>query len=184
MAVRELFTIAEGSHHYRTHRSKMNWPPKVFLESTALFRLGPRLENVEFAELLQLRDGLKFELSVAEVSWREYLRRREKEVRDCLAKIRQCRADLAKHDQASSELEQAEQKISAHLGNVSQYFSTKAQSLGITILPMAGVDVRLLLDMSLANNPPFEDSQSDAGEKTKEKGFRDALIMFTVLANI
>lgn len=162
----------------------MTWPRKVFLESTVLFRLGPRLENVEFAELLQLRDNLGFELSVAEVSWREYLRRREKEIRDCVAKIRQCRADLAKHDQGSVELEQAEQKALAHFRNVSEYFSTKAQNLGITILPMASVEVRPLLEMSLANDPPFEDSQSESGEKTKEKGFRDALIMFTVLANI
>jgi hypothetical protein len=172
-----------GSHR-RICPSNMTWPSKVFLESTALFRLGPRLENVEFAELLQFRDKLGFELSVAEVSWREYLRRREKEVRDCLARIRQCRVDLAKHDQASDELEQAGQKASAHLQNVSKYFSTKLQNLGVTILPMPSVDIRQLLDMSLANDPPFEDSQSDAGEKTKEKGFRDALIMFTVLANI
>ena len=44
----------------------MTWPRKVFLESTALFRLGPELENVEFARLLQLRDHLQFELKVAE----------------------------------------------------------------------------------------------------------------------
>ena len=64
----------------------MNWPRKVFLESNALFRLGPRLENVDFAKLLERRDDLGFEL----VSWREFLRRREKEVRDCLTKIKQC----------------------------------------------------------------------------------------------
>jgi len=70
----------------------MNWPRKVFLESNALFRLGPRLENVDFAKLLERRDDLGFEL----VSWREFMRRREKEVGDCLTKIKQCRADLAK----------------------------------------------------------------------------------------
>ena len=121
---------------------------------------------------------------MAEVSWREYLRRREKEVQDCLAKIKQSRRDLAKHEQASDELALAEQKTSAHLQNVSKYFAARFQNLGITILPTTAVDLRLLLEMSLANEPPFEDSQSDAGEKTKEKGFRDALIMFTVLADI
>ena len=172
-----------GSHR-TIDQTPMTWPSKVFLESTALFRLGPELENVEFARLLQLRDHLQFELKVAEVSWCEYLRRREKEVRDCVAKIRQCKADLAKHDQATNELEQAEQKALAHFRSVREYFSSKAQKLGIVIVPMAPVDLRLLFEMSLANDPPFEDSQSDSGEKTKEKGFRDALIMFTILADI
>ena len=162
----------------------MTWPRKVFLESNALFRLGPHLENnVEFARLLQLRDALQFELVVAEVSWREYLRYREKEVRDCKVKIAQCRRDLARHDQAISELEQAEQKVADHLQNVSKYFSQRAKDLGIIVLPTPSVDVRQLLEMSLANDPPFEDSHSESGEKTKEKGFRDALIMFTVLTN-
>ena len=128
------------------------WPRKVFLESTVLFRLGPQLENVDFAELLQIRDLLKFELIVAEVSWREYLRRRHKEVRDCVARIRQCRADLAKHDQAGIDLEQAETKALAHIQNVSEHFLTKAQNLGITIVPTPSLDPRLLLEMSLAND--------------------------------
>lgn len=160
------------------------WPRKVFLESTVLFRLGPRLENLEFAELLERRDSLGFELMVAEVSWREYLRRREKEIRDCVAKIRQCRADLAKHDQEISELEQAEQGVSAHLRNIREHFAAKANSLQITIVPTPSIDVRALLEMSLTNDPPFEDSQSESGEKTKEKGLRDALIMLTVLDTI
>jgi hypothetical protein len=151
-------------------------PRKVFLESNILFKLGPRLENVDFVELLQLRDSLKFDLSVAEVSWREYLRQREKEIRECLARIRQCRGDLSKHDQQSDELEKAEEKVLVHLGNLARHFGAKAQNLGITVVPLPLVDVRQLLEMSLACDPPFEE--------TKEKGFRDALIMFTVLENI
>jgi len=160
------------------------WPRKVFLESTALFRLGPRLENVDFAELQRFQELIDFELIVAEVSWREYLRRREKEARDCIAKIRQCRADLAKHDQIYGELEEAEKKALAHLDHVSQHFLGKVESFGIIIAPTPAVNIHMLLEMSLTNEPPFEDSQSDSGEKTKEKGFRDALILFTVLENI
>src|SRR5437763_9885333 len=160
------------------------WPRKVFLESTALFRLGSRLENVEFAELQRFRKDLEVELIVAEVSWREYLRRREKEARDSVAKIKQCRSDLAKHDQIYDELEEAEKRAQAHLQNVSQHFLTKMQSFRIAIAPTPAIDPHMLLEMSLRNESPFEDSQSDSGEKTKEMGFRDALIMFTVLENI
>lgn len=159
----------------------MSWPDKVFLESTALFQLGARLENVELAELIRLRDHLSFELAVAEVSWREYLRRREKEVRDCLAKLRQCKSELVKHGQPVTDLEQAEQNVSKYLDNIRDSFLQKAKSLKIAIVPTAAIDIHKLTEMSLGSVPPFEDSQSDAGEKTKEKGFRDALIMFTIL---
>ena len=68
--------------------------------------------------------------------------------------------------------------------NIREYFAAKAKSLQITIVPTPSIDVRALLEMSLTNDPPFEDSQSESGEKTKEKGFRDVLIMFTVLDTI
>jgi hypothetical protein len=121
---------------------------------------------------------------VAEVSWREYLRRREKEIHDCLARIRQCKSDLANHGQQVDDLEQVERNVTEYLNRLKAHFEEKAKRLEITILPVPSLDVRKLFQMSIECVPPFEDSQSDAGEKTKEKGFRDALIMFTVLENI
>jgi hypothetical protein len=57
--------------------NQMNWPRKVFLESTALFQLGSKLETPEFAKLLERQEHLKFDLLVSEVSWAEYPRGRE-----------------------------------------------------------------------------------------------------------
>ena len=48
----------------------MSWPRRVFVESTALFQLGPRLENVDFARLLEMRDKLGIELCTTEVTRR------------------------------------------------------------------------------------------------------------------
>src|SRR5579862_6596673 len=154
----------------------MTFPLKLFLESTALYSLGPRIENVDFAQLLEFREVLKFELYVAAVSWREYLRYREKEIRDCVERIKQCRSELRKHDQRSDELETAEKKVSSYLSGVQQVFAMRARNLRITILPVPEIDVPDLIEMSLANDPPFEEAN--------EKGFRDAVIMFTILKNI
>src|SRR6266478_5279287 len=54
----------------------MNWPRKVFLESTALFQLGSKLQKPEFAKLKERQQYLNFELFVSEVSWAEYIRQR------------------------------------------------------------------------------------------------------------
>jgi hypothetical protein len=162
----------------------MTWPRKIFLESTALFQLGPRLENVELANLQEVRNILKFELFVSEVSWREYLRHRSKEIRGCLARIRSCSEELAQHGQPVAGLEQAEQRATEYLNVLADHFQEKARNSGITILPLPPIDLQKLLQMSIGCVPPFEDSESERGEKTKEKGFRDSLIMFTVLEGI
>jgi hypothetical protein len=107
-----------------------------------------------------------------------------REIRDCLERIKTCKRDFARYDQATGDLEQAESKLSQYLNEIEQQFKAKAGERGITILEVPVVDMRTLLQMSLDCVPPFEDSQSEGGDKTKEKGFRDALIMFTVLENI
>lgn len=115
----------------------MSWPRKIFLESTALFPLGPRFENVDLAGLIKLRDILHFELIVADVSWREYVRRREKEIRDCLNKITQCRNDLVKHGQSVADLDNAHQRAVDYSMALPGHFLGMAKNLEITILPLS-----------------------------------------------
>ncbi len=57
--------------------------------------------------------------------------------------------------------------------NLAAVFEKKLASLEIGILPLAKCDLENLLQMSIGNVPPFEDSH--------EKGFRDSLIMFSIL---
>lgn len=159
-------------------------PKKVFLETNALFSLGPKFENVDFVRLAQIRDLLRFELLVAETSWNEYLRHRRKDLQDCLSRNRQNRSMLEKHGQDLEGCERTHKQIEHALSSLAEYYSSVAGSIGVVTVPVPPIDVNLLLNMSLANDPPFEDSQSESGEKTKEKGFRDAAIMFTMLESI
>jgi hypothetical protein len=157
---------------------------KIFLETNSLYTLGPKLENVDLAKLQDLGKSLGFELLVAETSWREYLRHRRKELSDCLNRNRQNRNMIEKHGEPVQLFEQSHDHIAASLATLDERYTRKAAAVGLGILPVPRIDVRVLLEMSLACEPPFEDSQSDSGEKTKEKGFRDATIMFTMLESI
>jgi hypothetical protein len=157
---------------------------KVLLETNALPSLGPRLENVEFATLLAFREFSNFELLVPETSWKEYLRHRKKELSDCLGRNKQNRGMLEKHGHNFDSLDLIHKQITESLANLEQRYNEKAKAIGIAVVPIPPIDVNLLLEMSLAGEPPFECAENEAGEKTKEKGFRDAAIMFTILESI
>jgi hypothetical protein len=154
--------------------SKM--PRLVIIESTALFQLGSLFEHVEFADLRYLRKLLKFEIVVSSVSWMEFLRKRNGQVSECIARMRQLRSSIEKLGQSPDELKAVEDRVSDLQKNLASVFEKKLASLEIRILPLAKADLESLLNMSIENVPPFEESH--------EKGFRDSLIMFSVLEAI
>jgi hypothetical protein len=162
----------------------VNITRKIFLETNSLFSLGPKLENVDLANLQELRKILGFEILVAETSWREYLRHRQRELSDCLTRNRQNRSMLEKHGETLELCDQSQQQIKQSLATLDQRYKEKAVAAGLAIVPLPSIDVHALLTMSLEGEPPFEISQNESGEKTKEKGFRDATIMFTMLDTI
>src|SRR5258708_681993 len=155
----------------QTSRPRM--PRIVILESTALFQLGFLFEHVDFADLLELKRWLKFEIAVSLVSWMEFLRKRKLQVSDCISRIRQLRSSMEKLGQSHDELKAVEDRVTDLDKNLDAVFEKKLASLEIGILPLAKCDLENLLHMSIGNVPPFEDSD--------EKGFRDSLIMFSIL---
>ena len=160
---------------------EMTWPGKIFIESTALFQLGPRLENVDFARLLELRNLLEFELFVTELNFREYLRFRDREIRQILSSVKDATRDLEKYGQNYSEFEPLTKRIEAFLPNIEKHFREKFETIGIQILPTPKLETEKLVQMSLEGTPPFEPPKKHPNEKSSEKGFRDAIAMFTVL---
>lgn len=82
----------------------MNWPRKVFLESTALFQLGSKLQKPELAKLTERQEYLKFELLVSEASLAEYIRQRVDKV-DALARdLRSIGTRLGEWDQSPEDI--------------------------------------------------------------------------------
>jgi hypothetical protein len=155
-------------------------PRKIFLETTALVQLGPRLENADLARLLEIRASSPFEILVAEVSWMEFLRHRKAEVTKTLDKIKSIADTLQNHGASLEQVTHAQNALHDYLARIGDHFREKATRLGFRIVPLSeDIAVRSLLEMSIACVPPYEPA-----EKKSEKGFRDSLIMFTILQEI
>lgn len=156
-------------------------PRKIFLESTALFQLGPRLDNLYLSQLLATRESIPFDILIAEVSWMEYLRDRKREIRKCIERLRPITNELSNHGVTLDKVDEAEQALCGYMDRIEEQFAKKAEVAGFHIVPMPdGLDLRRLLEMSIECTPPFEEPEA----KSKEKGFRDSLIMFTILESI
>ncbi len=151
-------------------------PRILILESTALFQLGSLFEHVDFADLLTLRKDLKFEIVISRVSWMEFLKERKAQVSECINRIRRLQSSLEKLGQNPKELNAIENRVIDLDQNLATVFEKKLANLEIRILPLAKSDLEDLLRMSIESIPPFEDSH--------EKGFRDSLIMFSILEAI
>jgi len=151
-------------------------PRMVILESTALFQLGSLFEHVDFADLLEWKKLLKFDTAVSHASWLEFLRQRKTQVLECINKVQQLRSSLEKLGQDPTDLKAIEDRLGVLDKTLASVYEKKLSDLGIRILPLAKCDVERLLQMSIENVPPFE--------RSREKGFRDSLIMFSILEAI
>lgn len=156
----------------------VNWPRKVFLESTALFQLGSKLQKPEFARLLELKGILNFDLFVSEVSFAEYVRQRKDKVDGVARDVKSVGAWFAENQPQS--IAAAQKQVAEFRKEIGDLYAKKAAEAGIQIVQIPGIDIRRLLQMSINRIPPFETSPDD---KT-EKGFRDSLIMFSILESI
>lgn len=157
-----------------------NWPRKVFLESTALFQLGSKLQKPELAKLVERREYLKFELLVSEVSWAEYVRQRVDKIDVLTRDLQTIGSRLGEWDQNPQNILTAHSELGQFRETIGKLYEQRAREAGIQILTLPSIDVSRLLRMSIERIPPFEGSREDKSEK----GFRDALIMFTILENI
>ena len=137
------------------------------------FQLGSQFEHVDFADLLELTKLVKFDIVVSRVSWLEFLRKRKIQTLECISKVRQLRASLEKLGQNGDELKAIEDRMANFEKNLEEVFEKKLSDLKIGTLKLVECRIEDLLKMSIENTPPFEESN--------EKGFRDSLIMFSIL---
>jgi hypothetical protein len=158
----------------------MATPKRIYMESTALIQLGQKLENVDFEKLLELRDSARFRIYVSEVSWLEYVRKRKKDLAFFVESCSKAERVLEKHGRSIPEIEVALDKAKDYLANIDAHYREKARQRSIEIIPLAPVDLGRLLRMSIECTRPFEEAE----DESKEKGFRDSLIMFSILESV
>jgi predicted nucleic acid-binding protein len=155
----------------------MSWPKRIFLDTTVLYKLGSRPEtNVDLAKLLELARIFKIEVSIPIIAWKEYLRHRRKELESARSHLAAAIRELEKYADDLSSYALLADEINKLDENLEARFKDKADEIGLTLVALPLLNVEELAEMSLANKAPFQDSD--------EKGFRDALIMFTVLEEI
>ena len=155
-------------------------PKRIYIESTALIQLGQKLENVDFEKLLQLRDSAGFRIYVSEVSWLEYIRKRKKDLAFFLDSCSKAERVLEKHGRAIPEIAKALDKAKEYLANIDAHYRERAHRRGIEIIGLAPVGLDRLLKMSIECTRPFEEAE----DESREKGFRDSLIMFSILESL
>ncbi len=155
-------------------------PNIVFLETTALVQLGSKFQTPEFANLLELRDLLGFELAISEVSLAEYVRQRCDLLDELAGDVRSVAQRFANWDLDGSHALIARSQVEKFKDGLAAFYDAKAKEAGIRVLSIPTIDIQRLLRMSIDRTAPFEQSKDD---KT-EKGFRDALILFSILEEI
>lgn len=156
--------------------SAAKWPQVIFLDTNALFPLGPQFENVDFTKLLELRDYLKFGVCVPSVCWMEFLRHRRREVEDHLQRISKDQAFFRKLSLHTKPLQLGEGLLRGFLERIDDHFLKAALASQLEILSPPRIELERLAKMSVERVPPFQESG--------EKGFRDALVMFSCLDHV
>lgn len=153
------------------------WPRKIFLDTTELYTLGPQLDNVELAQLQQLRKWLHFDVLISEVSMLEHIREQKRYLRTAVHSLSKAQKALETFSIPPGDLAQLAERGKDFLENrFDLHLRQLASEREIGIIPLPTVDLETLLDMSLNYKPPFE--------RKGEKGFRDSLIMFSIMQTI
>lgn len=155
-------------------------PKRIYIETTALIQLGQRLENVDFERLLQLKDSAGFRIYISEVSLLEFVRKRKKDLNNFTTACSSAQRILENHGRSIPAVGTALEKVNDYLANIDAHYRDRARAIGIEVLPLAPVSIDRLLKMSIECVPPFEQAEDDS----KEKGFRDSLILFSILESM
>lgn len=157
-------------------KAASKWPRVIFVDSNALYPLGPQFEHADFAELLDLRKYLGFDLLIPEVCWLEFLRQRRLEIDDYLQKSKKYQSLFRRLGLETKHFIESDKLISTFAEHLEEHFLAKAKDSGMAVIPLPGIDLKRLLKMAIERAAPFQESG--------EKGFRDSLILFTCMETI
>lgn len=157
-------------------QSAAKWPRVIFVDSNALYPLGPQFEHADFAELLDVRRYLGFDLLIPEVCWLEFLRQRRLEIDDYLQKSKKYQSLFRRLGLEIKHFVEADKLITTFADHLDEHFQAKAKVSGMSVIELPNIDLRRLLKMAIERTAPFQESG--------EKGFRDSLILFTCMEAI
>lgn len=147
-------------------------PIGLHLETSILRQLPVEIGNADFLQLKEHCDRLGIPLFVPELCVKELVHRRQQDIQDAIAKTESGVAHIARYVESPPSVQWGAEK-----GEILQTAETKIRAQlaanGVTILSTPDVPLARLLDMAVRKTRPFEEKG--------EKGFRDSVILFTVI---
>lgn len=111
--------------------SAAKWPRVVFVDSNALYPLGANFEHVDFAELLDVRKYLRFDLLVPHVCWLEFLRKRRLEIDDYLQKSKKYQSLFRRLGLETKQFVESDELLATFAEHLDDYFLEKLKPLAI-----------------------------------------------------
>jgi len=147
-------------------------PTAIYFDTNALNQLVHGETNVDFIELRQVSKE-RVGLFAPDVVVRELVHHRQLEALEQMARIRQASQSLRRllfreshdYEDVKDVEDTVRTGVLAFLG-----------SLEILTIPTPQIELEVLLDMAIKKDPPFEEK--------REKGFRDSVILFTILQHM
>lgn len=147
-------------------------PRAIYFDTNALNQLTHGEANVDFVELRQISQG-RSGLFVADVVVRELIQLRFREALEQINKIKQGSQRLGhllfRKSFGYERAESVEETISKEIINF-------LHSLEIDTIPTPNIPLETLIEMAIKKHPPFEEK--------REKGFRDSVILFSILEHV
>lgn len=148
----------------------MTKPDAIYFDTNILYKFYPKFDSFELKRLVSLCNTLNISLFITEIVLRE------------LSNL--CHEDLNKTTKTTEyninflqalgiqPLYTENDLLKIHEFDVQSFLIKKLESLNIIVVPISDIPLQKLIHMSIEHIAPFE---------KKDKGFKDALIMFGVL---
>jgi len=160
---------------------KALWPKAVYLETSILYQLPADVTTAELLRLKELCNLLEIPIVIPMVAWDEWVALRKKQFTEKVKDYERSRekiTNLAEKYSIPINLPSFDSLISPKdnemlRAEIETMLSSRLKDMGVTITTTPDIPLSLLVKMSIDKTRPFEEKG--------EKGFRDSLILFTIL---
>lgn len=155
-------------------------PEAVYFDTNVLRQLSSGVSNVDFIELRKQLDLISVGLFAPDVVVKEWIQHRTVEVADEIENIKKASRKLGRL--LSQEPLKYEEPKDFET-NLESEMKKYLDSIGIKLAPTPkNIEIEMLIEMAVKKEAPFEKPAEEKG--FAEKGFRDAIILFTIIEHM
>jgi hypothetical protein len=151
---------------------KVEKPSGVYFETSLICRLPPDLDTAGFSRLVELCRLLKIPILIPRVALEEWIWNIKKEFLDNLEHTERSLESCNRLLETKAQIRWPKKK-ERMVRQIETRIISRLKDLKIEILKTPRISLKLLLKMAVNKTRPFEEKG--------EKGFRDTVILFTVL---